>query len=234
MQSAPRHGTRARIIDAAAELYLAHGDADTTVDEIAAAARLSPSAVYRHFGGKRELEEAMVDEALSRVEGYLAEARQVTSPIERVRGAGAAYFRIAVEFPVALRFFAARSLRGERSGRSDRFDAAVTARTQEMAISVAADLRQAMDVGEIPPGRVTDALVLLWGAWSGVIALMLRRDELAVDVDAAARALDLAQFGIALAVAHQRKDPGLVPPPVLQEGGWTRISPPPVARQGAA
>lgn len=223
-----RGGTRARIIDAAAILYLDRGDALATVEEIAAAAELSASSVYRYFGGKRELEEAMVDEALSRAESYLDEARLAPSPMERVRGAGAAYFRVAVEFPVATRFFAARSIRGDGGRPSERFDASITARTREMVISVAADIRQAMDTGEIPSGRVADALLFLWGAWGGVIALMVRRDDLSVDQESAARALDLGHQALAAALAQARIEPPGTPSfSHLQQSGWTRISPPP-------
>lgn len=226
-----RAGTRARIIDAAATLYSDRGETVTTVEEIAASAGVSPGSIYRHFGGKRELEEAMIDEALSRVESYLGEARRDASPIERVRGAGTAYFRVAVEFPVAMRFFAARTFRGDGAPLSQRFDASVTARAREIVITVAADLRQAMDVGEIPSGRVTDALLLLWGAWSGVIALMLRRDELRIDADTAARALDLGHHGLVLALAQARANPETAPPAArLRGAAWSRISPPPEPR----
>ena len=111
--SESRAGTRARIIDAAAALYFDQGEAFTTVEEIAASAGVSAGSIYRHFGGKRELEEAMIDEMLSRAEAYLGEVRRNASPIQRVRGAGAVYFRVAVEFPVAMRFFAARTFRGD-------------------------------------------------------------------------------------------------------------------------
>ncbi|MBO9533246.1 MAG: TetR/AcrR family transcriptional regulator [Solirubrobacteraceae bacterium] len=223
----PRRDTRARIIDAAAGLYLSQGEASTTIEQIAAGAGVSAGSVYRYFGGKRELEEAMVDEALSRAEEYLSDARRDPSPMARVRGAGAAYFRVAVEFPVATRFFAARALRAGAPG-SDRFDAAVTARTREMVISVAADLRQAMDTGEIPPGRVADALLFLWGAWAGVITQMVRRDDLAIDADAAARALDLGNHALTVALAQVRANPNSGEPTArLQRSGWRRISPPP-------
>ncbi len=228
-----RAGTRARIIDAAAGLYLAQGEASTTIEEIAGSAGLSPSAVYRHFGGKRELEEAMIDEALSRAEAYLGEARRAPSPMQRIRGAGAAYFRVAVEFPVATRHFSARALLGDGGRLSERFDAAVAARTREMVISVAADVRQAMDAGEIPAGRVADALTFLWGAWGGVVALMVRRDDLRIDVDAAARALDLGHHALALAIAQARMDPKSAHPPEhLQRAVWGRVSPPAEPKPG--
>jgi hypothetical protein len=169
----------------------------------------------------------MVDEALTQAERLLRDARRQPSPIQRVRGAGAAYFRVAVEYPVATRFFAARALRSDGSERSERFNRAIASRTQEMVISVAADLRQAMDTGEIPSGRVADALLFLWGAWSGVITVMVRRDELAVDASAAARALDLGHLALTLALERAAEDPGAArPADLFSSARWSRISPP--------
>ncbi|MEH3055149.1 MAG: TetR/AcrR family transcriptional regulator [Patulibacter minatonensis] len=222
-----RAGTRTRIIDAAASLYLAQGEANTTIEEIAAKAGMSASSVYRYFGGKRAVEDAMIDEALSQAESYLGAARRAPSPMERVRGAGVAYFRVAVEYPVAMRFFAARSLR-DGGEHSERFDRAVTVRTREMIISVAADLRQAMDTGEIPPGRVADVLLFLWGSWSGVITAMVRRDDLAVDAESAARALDLGQYALSAALTRAGLEPGAAgPEPTPEAMPWARISPAP-------
>lgn len=225
---APRTGTRARVIDAAARLYQAQGDAATTIEAIADAAGVSPSAVYRYFGGKRDLEQAMVDEALSRAEVLFAEARLAPSPIERVRAAGAAYFRVAVEFPVATRFFADGALRSTAPGPSQAFERAVTQRTQQLAAGVSSDLREAMDADEIPSARVADVLVFLWGAWGGVIAVMLRRDTLAADAESAARALALGERAMLLAIDHLRSDPHAAPAvPAVRPASWPTVSPPP-------
>jgi AcrR family transcriptional regulator len=53
--------TRRRIIDAARELFLQHGYAATTLDQIAAQADVSVQTVYFHFGNKRTILKEIVD-----------------------------------------------------------------------------------------------------------------------------------------------------------------------------
>lgn len=222
----PRTGTRLRIIDAAARLYLGRGDALTTIEAIADGAGVSAGTVYRHFGGKRDLEQAMIDEALSRAEDYLQEARGASSPIRRVRAAGDAYFRIAVEYPVATRLFAERALRTAGPHQTPSFATAVTERTRRLVMGVESDLREAMAAGEILSGEAADVLLFLWGAWSGVITLMLRPDELGIDPDAASRALDIGRRTLLLAGADAEAATGAERRRPIR---WQTVSPPPAA-----
>lgn len=57
--------TRARILDAAAEILLAGGYAGMTVAGLAAAARVSPQTVYNSIGGKAEVVKAVYDVMLA-------------------------------------------------------------------------------------------------------------------------------------------------------------------------
>lgn len=57
--------TRARIVTAARELFLAQGYAATTTGQIAAAAGVSPESVYKAFGGKGALAKAVYDVTLA-------------------------------------------------------------------------------------------------------------------------------------------------------------------------
>jgi AcrR family transcriptional regulator len=56
--------TRARLIDAAEELFLTHGYDDVSVRTINAAAGLNPGAVHYHFGSKRGLVAALLEDRL--------------------------------------------------------------------------------------------------------------------------------------------------------------------------
>lgn len=59
-----RHGdTRARLLDAAGEVFSRQGFAAATVREICGLARANVSAVKYHFGGKRQLYEALIRHA---------------------------------------------------------------------------------------------------------------------------------------------------------------------------
>ncbi|OAP36134.1 TetR/AcrR family transcriptional regulator [Sinorhizobium americanum] len=65
--------TRAAIIDAAHELFVAKGYADTATPEIVAAAGLTRGALYHHFEDKKSLFRAVIER----------EAREVAAAIER-------------------------------------------------------------------------------------------------------------------------------------------------------
>jgi AcrR family transcriptional regulator len=69
-RSGRRAQTRARLLDAAAEVYARQGFAGATLDEVAAEAGFTKGAVYGHFGSKENLLLALVEEYLA---GQVAE-----------------------------------------------------------------------------------------------------------------------------------------------------------------
>ncbi len=69
-RSARRAETRARLLQAAAEVYARHGFGGATLDQVAARAGLTKGAVYDHFGSKENLLIALVEEYLA---GQIAE-----------------------------------------------------------------------------------------------------------------------------------------------------------------
>ncbi|GAS88841.1 TetR/AcrR family transcriptional regulator [Mycolicibacterium brisbanense] len=78
---------RQTILAAGRELFLGNGFQGTSVDQIAARAEVSKQTVYKHFGDKRELLFAIVDDALVRVVGQFRErieALQTASDLEPV------------------------------------------------------------------------------------------------------------------------------------------------------
>lgn len=61
MRSAVQEGdTRQRILDAALELFAAHGFAGTSMRALARASGLRESSLYNHFSGKEELYQAVI------------------------------------------------------------------------------------------------------------------------------------------------------------------------------
>lgn len=69
--SRPDRGRQA-IIRAATEVFLRHGYAGATTDEVAARAAVSKQTVYKHFRGKRQLFAAVITETTVEVAGGLA------------------------------------------------------------------------------------------------------------------------------------------------------------------
>jgi AcrR family transcriptional regulator len=61
-QQERREATRAAIIKAASRLFGDRGFADTTMDDVAAAAHVAKGAVYHHFATKEALFEAVFDQ----------------------------------------------------------------------------------------------------------------------------------------------------------------------------
>jgi AcrR family transcriptional regulator len=64
-RSARRAQTRARLLEAAAQVYARQGFAGATLDEVAAEAGFTKGAVYGHFGSKENLLLALVEEYLA-------------------------------------------------------------------------------------------------------------------------------------------------------------------------
>lgn len=58
----PLKTTRENLIDTAAALFSANGYQATTLDDIARAVGIGPSAVYKHFGNKLELYRAVLEQ----------------------------------------------------------------------------------------------------------------------------------------------------------------------------
>jgi AcrR family transcriptional regulator len=79
-------GTRQRILDVATEMMTAAGFHPVAIDEIAARAGTSRPTVYRHFGSKLGLFEAVAWNVLATAGiGRLDEARQLSDPVEALR-----------------------------------------------------------------------------------------------------------------------------------------------------
>lgn len=92
---------RADLLDAAAELIAEHRSVDrVSLRAVAAAAGVSPMAVYNHFDDKADLMVAAVDHCWDEFQQALAEAYLAAdTPFARLRDAGGAYVRFALEHP---------------------------------------------------------------------------------------------------------------------------------------
>lgn len=100
----PAAQRRARILDAAVEVFAEHGFAEAKMQDIAARAGVVPSVLYDHFGSKRELlktvlelhAEQLRDRSLRPIEGASAE--------ELVRASVGTYFEFVETDPFLWRF----------------------------------------------------------------------------------------------------------------------------------
>ena len=104
----PRAERRAQILGAAASAFAERGYSDTSMDDVAARAGITKLIVYRHFGSKSELYQAVLNSVFARL------ATEVTERIPRLLGKGAvpsALMVVAREQPDALRLLVVHSAR---------------------------------------------------------------------------------------------------------------------------
>ena len=65
--------TRAALVDAAAELFAQRGYGATSLDDVAAAVRVTKGAVYHHFKGKRDLFYAVCEQVETEVVAHVGQ-----------------------------------------------------------------------------------------------------------------------------------------------------------------
>lgn len=100
-QAERREATRGAILKAARSLFGEQGFADTSMDEIAAAAGVAKGAVYHHFPTKEALFEAVSEAAASELADRLAPvARAAPDPLAGIAEGTHAYFRACAEGPL--------------------------------------------------------------------------------------------------------------------------------------
>jgi TetR/AcrR family transcriptional repressor of nem operon len=84
-RTAPGAATRARIVNAATDLVRAHGAANTTIDAVIEASKVSKSQIYHYFADKDDLVLDVIQQQAERVLGAHAKAQFAcwTSPLAR-------------------------------------------------------------------------------------------------------------------------------------------------------
>jgi AcrR family transcriptional regulator len=93
----PRLARRRQLLDAAMEVFVAHGY-HAAMDEIAERAGVSKPVLYQHFPGKQELYLALLDESVEKlVEAVKTALRSTTENRQRVNATFAAYYGYVAE-----------------------------------------------------------------------------------------------------------------------------------------
>jgi AcrR family transcriptional regulator len=80
VSEAHRERRRRQILDAARQCFVREGFHQTSMQDILGAAGLSAGALYRYFGSKEEIVEAIAAEAVGRVMGLLGPLSEQTPP----------------------------------------------------------------------------------------------------------------------------------------------------------
>jgi AcrR family transcriptional regulator len=164
--------TRAALVEAARELFAAHGYAAVATEEIVRAAGVTRGALYHHFAGKRELFEAVYEDVERRlVERIAASAMSAAHDPLSALEAGAQAFLDACEDPAVQRvaLLDAPSVLGWE-------------RWREIGLRygfglVQATVKEAMDAGLIDRQPVSTLSHLLLGAIDEGAMLIARADD---------------------------------------------------------
>jgi AcrR family transcriptional regulator len=180
--------TRARIVDAAAELMFVRGVGATTLDDIVATSGVSKSQLYQHFGGKDDIVRAVVEVMGERV---IQRERDALGRVSTI--AGLKRWRDALVQNNALRHgaygCALGSLASEVSDHDDVARRALVALFSEWQNLLAAALQRLQEGGTLPSDAPIGQLATgLLGALQGGYLLA----QNARDVAPMATSLDMA------------------------------------------
>ncbi|WP_051476865.1 TetR/AcrR family transcriptional regulator [Arthrobacter sp. Br18] len=94
----PRDERRRQLLNAAHEVFVAHGFHGAAMDDIAEAAKVSKPVLYQHFPGKRELYLALLESHLAALTSLLVDAMRSTEDNKlRVHATMRAYFQFIAQ-----------------------------------------------------------------------------------------------------------------------------------------
>ena len=94
-----RDQTRAKIMNAAREMFAREGYDAVSMRKIAEAVEYSPTAIYVHFKDKEALFGEMCREDFARLSDAFRELARIEDPVERIRRLGQSYVRFATQYP---------------------------------------------------------------------------------------------------------------------------------------
>jgi len=90
---------RAQLIEVGRAVFAESGYEATSVEEIAARAKVSKPILYSHFGGKEGLYAVVIDREVERILGRITEAVSSGPPRARLEQAALAYLTYVQEYP---------------------------------------------------------------------------------------------------------------------------------------
>jgi len=161
-----REEVRHKILDAAAELFMAEGAGRVTMRRIALAIEYSPTAIYNHFEDKDALLNSLCEDEFGRLFALLRPAARPRSGVAWIRQLGLAYARFGLEYPNHYRFmFMTRGAFGP--------DHQPSAPAQQAFGLLRAAVQRAIEAGEFRRGDVDAIAQVLWSSIHGVVALLI-------------------------------------------------------------
>ena len=91
--------TKDRLVDAARDLFVEHGESAVTMRAVTTLAGVSTMAAYRHFPNKDALLVAVMEQGHDRFLASMSRALSAGGPLERLVASGQAYLDFALAHP---------------------------------------------------------------------------------------------------------------------------------------
>ncbi|MGY1948581.1 TetR/AcrR family transcriptional regulator [Nocardia asiatica] len=174
--------TRAGILTAAEQLFLAHGYQAATLEQVADVADVSVRSIYSHFGDKAGLYSALVGKALELDAQYCDEGwRSGTDPFSRLIGLSEGYLRFYRDHPGLFRIFRFPPADATGAAGLEAGAQRVAERIKSEIARMSGALAEAIETGVFRPVPVEATATFLWAAWDGVIACHLLPDHMGLD-----------------------------------------------------
>ena len=175
---------RAQVVAAARSLMVRHGVAAVSMRAIAAAAGVSPAALYLYFPDKRVLMAAVVDDLfqglLAAFTEAVASASASPEPFARLAALLDAYVRWGLEHPEEYRLMFMTpvvGVAGQRPGAPD--GRPVSPNGAATFAVIAAEIGRLMAAGHVRPGEAEAIAQQIWAGGHGLVSLMITFPEFA-------------------------------------------------------
>src|ERR1700733_6318625 len=94
-----RDDVRAKIINAARDLFVAEGVESVSMRKIADAVEYSPTVIYQYFADKDALLHEICTEDFASLADTFRELAKIEDPMERIRQIGLTYGKFGLAFP---------------------------------------------------------------------------------------------------------------------------------------
>jgi TetR/AcrR family transcriptional regulator, acrAB operon repressor len=167
--------SRDAILDAALRCFAKRGYHETSVDDIAARARLSKGAIYWHFAGKRELFLALIDRFASDASPLLESVRDAPdwrTGLHRLFGGIAAYLDEGLPlFKLSLEFIA-------QGGRDPEVRALFESSQRKLAEVAQAQIARGVEEGTLRPVSASAVALIIDALNDGLLLAKLISPDL--------------------------------------------------------
>jgi AcrR family transcriptional regulator len=157
-----REELRAKILEAARDLFATEGYEKVTMRRIADAIEYSPTTIYHHFTDKDDLVKCLCEDDFSNLLGLLKTQPAPGDPIDWIRQLGRAYIAFGLQYPNHYRFMFMTP-----------HPAHAIVKGENAYLLLREAVQKAIESGRFRPGDADAAAQVLWATVHGVVSLFI-------------------------------------------------------------